>query len=57
MNRYEYDPSVLDFYRSKLLKILLNQQKTYLYSDSEAAAEYYLFLSFVEKGELGLLNI
>ena len=45
--RYEYDPSMLDFHLSTLLKILLKvhaQHSTHLYKDSEAAAEYYLFL-------------
>ena len=43
--RYEYDPSVLDFHLSKLLKILLkiHEQKTHLSSDSEASAKYIFF--------------
>ena len=49
---YEYDPFMLDFHLSKLLKILLKihaQQSTHLDSDSEAVAEYYLFLMICGK--------
>ena len=52
--RYEYDPSMLDFHLSKLLKILLKiqaQQATHLCQDSEAPAEYYLFLMICGKKE------
>ena len=50
--RYEYDPSIIDFHLSKFLKILLKiraQQETQLYSDLEVSAEYYLFLMIYGK--------
>ena len=43
---------MLDFHLSKLPKTLLKihaQKQTHLYSDSEAAAEYYLFFMVCRK--------